>query len=89
MNEIFILLIGIIVLILGFPIGNFLRNQTKEEIKDRQIWFKILVFVGLIGGIIGLLIGNDTLLFTMFFIAIVTSRSIKNERRQIQKKVKS
>lgn len=80
MQEIFKLLIGIFFLILGFPIGNFLRSKTKEELKDGQIWFRILVFVGLIGGIVGLIIGNDTILFTMFFITIVASRSLERNK---------
>ena len=76
MQEIIKLLIGIFVLFLGFPIGNFLAKQTKEELKDGRKYFAILVFVGLIGGLIGLIIGNDVLLFSMFFIAIVTLRSL-------------
>lgn len=77
MNEIFNLFIGTIVLVLGFPIGNFLANQTKEELSFGRPWFKALVFIGLIGGVIGLIIKSDALLFTMFFIAIVTSRSVR------------
>ena len=82
MEEIFNLIIGIVILILGVPIGNVLRNQTKEEILSGQKWFKVLVLMGLVGGIVGLIIGNDVLLFSMFFIAIVTSRSFKNVGRK-------
>jgi len=77
MQEIFKLLIGIVVLILGIPIGNFLAKQTKEELKEGKKWFKLLITLSLIGGFIGLIIGNDILLFTFFFIAIVTSRSVR------------
>lgn len=80
MLEVFKLLIGIAVLLLGIPIGNYLARITKEELKSGRKWFKILVFVGLIGGFVGLIIGNDVLLFSFFFIAIVTSRSLRKRR---------
>lgn len=80
MIEILKILIGIAVLILGIPIGNFIAKVTKKEIKSGQIYFIILTWIGLLGGLTGLILGNDVLLFTMFFIAIVTSRSIKKRK---------
>ncbi|MEA3414468.1 MAG: hypothetical protein U9Q99_03015 [Nanoarchaeota archaeon] len=77
MNELTQLAIGILVLILGFPIGTLLAKYTKDEKKQGQFWFKKLILIGLIGGIIGLIIKNDPIMFTFFFIAIITSRSIK------------
>ncbi len=89
MEEVFKLLIGIGVLILGYPIGVLLRHLTKDELKYGQVYFKILVYIGLIGGIVGLVIGNDVILFTMFFIAIVSSRSLlKYKKNNSKKKVK-
>ena len=77
MQDIIKILIGIVVLFLGVFIGNLLAKFTKEELKTGQSWFRIIVILSLIGGVIGLIIGNDILMFTMFFIAIVTSRSLK------------
>jgi len=77
MQDITKILIGIIVLFLSVFIGNLLAKNTKEELKTGQSWFKIIIILSLIGGVIGLIIGNDILMFTMFFIAIVTSRSLK------------
>lgn len=77
MLEIFKLLIGTAVLILGFFIGDFLAKQTKEELKQGKVWFKILILIGLVGGVTGLILRNDFLMFGFFFIAIVTSRSLK------------
>ena len=68
------------------PIGNFLAKNTKEELHSGQIYFIILTWLGLIGGLIGLIIGNDVLLFTMFFIAIVASRSVKISKISKRKK---
>jgi len=81
MNEITKLIIGTIVIFLGIPIGNFLASMTKEELKSGQVWFRIITILSLIIGIIGLIIKNDLVLFSFFFIAIVTSRSlIKNKK---------
>ena len=71
------ILIGIVILILGIPIGNYLAKITQEELKSGRKWFRLIVWVGLVGGIIGLVIGNDVILFSMFFIAVVTSRSLR------------
>ena len=77
MQEIFKLLIGIGVLGLGFPIGMFLAKKTKEELRKGKKWFRIILALGLIGGVAGLILGDDALMFSSFFIAIVTSQSLK------------
>jgi len=77
MQEIFKLLIGVAVLVLAFPIGDILAKKTKEELKQGRIWFKIIVYVSLVGGVVGILIGNDVLMFSFFFMALVTSRSLR------------
>jgi hypothetical protein len=76
MKEMIKILVGILVLVLGYFIGNFMRNETKDELKDGKKYFKILVTLGLLSGIVGLVISKDWLMFTGFFIAIVTSRSL-------------
>lgn len=76
MNELIKILIGICVLILGYPIGMILRKHTIDEQKDGRKWFKILTLFGLISGLLGFLIKKDWIMFTGFFIAVVTSRSL-------------
>jgi hypothetical protein len=72
------LLIGIIVLFLGIPIGDYLKkNVDLEEIVQGKKWFGMVINVCLFGGVIGLIFGNDPIMFSLFFIAIVTSRSAK------------
>lgn len=78
MMEMIKLIVGIVVLGLGIPIGNLLAKWTKEELEGGRKWFKILIVVSLIGGIWGLIFENDVIMFSLFFIAIVTSRSLKN-----------
>ncbi len=77
MIELSKIIIGILVLILGIPLGNLLAKLTKEELKAGQRLFRLIIFFSLIGGVIGLLIGDDILMFSLFFIAIVTSRSLR------------
>ncbi len=76
MNEMFTLLIGIAVLILGVPIGNLLAKFTKEELKDSTKYINWITWVSLIIGFVGLVVGKDVLMFSLFFIAIVSSRSL-------------
>lgn len=77
MIEIYKLIIGTLFLILGFPIGFYLANLTKDEKTEGQKWFKLIIIISLIAGTISLIIKNDVLFFSFFFIAIVTSRSLK------------
>ena len=77
MQEIFKLLIGVAFLILAFPIGEILARKTKEELKEGKKWFKIIVYGSLLGGVVGMLIRNDVLMFSFFFMALVTSRSLR------------
>lgn len=76
MQIIYQLFIGIIILGLGFPIGMLLAKMTKEELRKGKKWFRVIIAVGLIGGILGLILGEDALMFSSFFIAIVTSMSL-------------
>jgi hypothetical protein len=77
MQEIIKLGLGIIALLIGMPIGSFLARLTNDEQREGQKWFKFIALVSLIIGFVGLVMGNDVILFTFFFIAIVTSKSIK------------
>jgi len=70
------LLIGVVILLLGFPIGNYLAKITKEELKVGQKWFKLIVIISILCAIVSLIILNDVLLFAFLFITIVTSRSL-------------
>lgn len=77
MTEIINLLIGAVILILGFPIGSYLAKHTKDESKKGKKWFKLIIVISLIGVLVGLISRNDVLLFSFAFIAIVTSKSLK------------
>ena len=71
------IIIALAVLLLGIPIGNLLARYTKEELKVGKKWFQLLMVLGVVGGLLGLIFQKDALMFTLFFIAIVSSRSLK------------
>ncbi len=77
MQELYKLLMGVALLILGIPIGNLLAKITKEELRSGKKYFRILIILSLIGAVVFLILGNDAILFGLLFIAIVTSRSLR------------
>jgi len=76
MQTLYIYFIGILVLALGWPIGEFLKYKAKDEIKSSQAWFKAIIIICLIGSLISSFFRNDVLFFSFLFIAVVTSRSL-------------
>ena len=76
---VFEILVGILVLILGIFIGDFLAKLTKEELKEGQAWFKLIIVKSFFGVILSLILKNDVLFFSFLFIVMVTSRSLKKK----------
>jgi len=72
--------VGIGVLVLGIPIGDLLAKKTREELRPGRKWFALIVILSLIGGLVGLILRNDVIMFSFFFMAIVTSRSLRSKR---------
>jgi hypothetical protein len=79
MNEMIRFILGVAVLFLGIPLGYLLAKYTPEELKPGKIWFENLIIISLIGGIIGFSLENNGIMFSFFFIAIVTSQSLIKE----------
>lgn len=77
MEEIVKFLIGILVLALGFVLGDIMRRQTMDEQKIGKKWFLLIVGISIIASFVGLFLGYDWMIFSFAFIAIVTSRSLK------------
>ncbi|MBI3623289.1 hypothetical protein HY212_04400 [Candidatus Pacearchaeota archaeon] len=82
MQELIKFLIGILVLALGVPIGNYLAKLTKEELKSGQMWFKLIIILSIVGAVLALVFRDDVLLFTLPFIAIITSRSLVTKTKK-------
>lgn len=79
MQDVFRIFIGIAVLLLGVPIGSYLAKLTKEELKQGQKWFKLIIIFSFLGSVISLILKNDILFFSFLFIIIVTSRSLRKK----------
>jgi len=86
MQELLKFIIGIVVLALGIPVGNYLAKLTKEELSSGQKWFRVLIIICLIGAILALIFKDDALLFGLLFIAIVTSQSLKGKKKAGKKR---
>jgi len=67
-------------LVLGIPIGDLLARKTREELRSGRKWFALIVILSLLGGLIGLIFRNDVIMFSFFFMAIVTSRSLRKKK---------
>ena len=74
MNE---LVIGILVLILAFPLGSYLRKLTLDENKQGKKWFFYIMILGIIGAAASLIFRNDVLMFTFLFTAVIALQSWK------------
>ncbi|MEK6875506.1 MAG: hypothetical protein AABX30_02385 [Nanoarchaeota archaeon] len=80
MEDVFKIAIGAVILVFGFYIGNFLARVTKEELKKNQKLFRWVIIFSLLVGFVVLFFMNDTIMFSSFFIAIVTSRCLNTSR---------
>ena len=81
MEELIKLIIGVGVLLLGIPIGTFLKSRTLDEIKDGRKWFKLLTLLGLLVGFGGLIFGKDWIMFSAFFVSVVSSQSLRKLKK--------
>ena len=65
------ILIAIIILVLAIPVGFLIAWLCRDELIEGRVWFRILVIVGVLGGLWFYLTGNTVISLTLFFIAIV------------------
>ena len=77
MEEVYKFAIGITILFLGIPIGNFLAKITREELKFGKRWFKILALACAIAILPSLFLKNYVMFFSLLFMIVVISRSLK------------
>ena len=63
-----------------FAVDNFgTHNQGRTFATHVVLWFKLIILICFIGAIAFLILGNDILLFSLLFIAIVSSRSLRKK----------
>lgn len=70
-------LIGIVVLLTAFPIGDYLARITREELKDGKKYFKLILIASVLGTILGIILMKIELIFWFLFVMIVTKRSLR------------
>lgn len=81
MEELITILIGVTILLLGYPLGKLLAHVTKEELVAGQCWFKLIILLSILGAIVGLILNIDALFFSFLFFAVVTSASLDYKKK--------
>ena len=80
MEEIVKLLFGVAFLVVGCFVGDYLARITEEELNCGENWFKLIIFICMVGGVVGLIMKNDAVLFTFAFMIIITLRSLNYKK---------
>ena len=70
-------LLGVVILIIAFPLGNYLAKITKEELKEGRKWFRLIIILNTVGIVIGIAMIKIELIFWFGFVMIITWRSMK------------
>jgi len=85
MNTFQIILLVVTVL-LGYPVGRFIAANTKEELKAGKIWFKLIILICLIGIFASLIFikGDNliSLIASFIFIILMIYASLKYKGRR-------
>lgn len=66
------MILEILILLIAIPVGIWIANHTKEELKSGKKYFRILVIASLLGVIGFWLYGFPVVSWTMAFIFIVS-----------------
>ena len=69
-----------IVILLGIPTGYLVAWLCRDELVEGRNWFKAIIFVAILIGIVMAIIGEYIILWTMLFIIIVTFVSLLKSR---------
>ena len=65
----------ILILILGIPIGYLIAYSARDELKQGRRWFKLIVFLSLILGIMFWFF-NAEISYSLFFLCILSFVSL-------------
>ena len=74
--EAYKIVLGGIVLALGFLAGVALASVTKDELKEGKKWFGVLAIAGILGAAAALFLRNYILLFSFLLITSVAGGSL-------------
>ena len=80
------LILLIVVMLSGWPVGRFIASKTTEELEAGKIWFKLICAVSLAAVIISpFIFQGDTLVFLVascFFIFLLSLASLMYKKRK-------
>lgn len=66
------MLLEIIILLIGIPVGFLIAYLTKDELVAGRKWFKVLIIVFVLVGIWSVLTGWNVVAWTSAFIVVVS-----------------
>lgn len=69
-------LLTIILIVLAVPVGLLIAWMARDELKQGRKWFKILIVVSIIFGILFAILGRYGEASTCLFIVIITGISL-------------
>ena len=74
------MILEVLILILAIPTGFLIAWMAKDELIDGQKWFRALIILGLLGGMLFYFYGLGYIALTCLFIAIVAFISLMKSR---------
>jgi hypothetical protein len=66
------MIVEIIVLLLAIPVGLLVAYNSRDELIDGRKWFTYIFILSLLAGIWFYLIRQDFIMYSSFFISIMT-----------------
>jgi len=80
------LILLIVVMLSGWPVGRFIASKTTEELEAGKIWFKLICIISFIAIIASFfLIKGENLVFLVascFFIFLLSLASLRHKKRK-------
>lgn len=73
----------IVLLLLGIPAGMLIARLTEDELKEGRKWFYWTAIMGVLAGIWFYLVGKYDLMWTFFFLSIISFVSYTRSFRKI------
>jgi drug/metabolite transporter (DMT)-like permease len=81
------MIIEILILIAGIPVGLYIAWLASDELKEGRKYFRILVIIGLIGAVGFWLYGRNVEAFSSGFIAVVSLTGLLADGKLMKRKV--
>lgn len=70
-------LLVVLTLLTAIPVGLLIAWLTKEELRDGQKWFKLVVLLSCVGSVAFLILKNEIVALSLVYMAIVSYMSVR------------